>query len=98
MTDVSDADKQFIKKRRTRILVSTRNMLLQDYHNSVVVKACGPESLAPVDGPATAETPSTKELRYHLPDKHSHTTKYKTEKKRAFFVIHIRISCCLSSV
>ena len=36
---VNDADRQFIQKRRTAILVSTRDMLLQDYHNSVSVEA-----------------------------------------------------------
>ena len=38
---VNDADRQFIQKRRTAILVSTRDMLLQDYHNSVMIEAEG---------------------------------------------------------
>eukprot|EP00946_MAST-07B_sp_MAST-7B-sp1_P003546 g3546.t1 len=36
---VSNADDMFIKKRRTSILVKTRRLLLQDYHNSVVIGA-----------------------------------------------------------
>ena len=36
---VNDAGRQFIEKRRTAILVRTRDMLLQDYHNSVVISS-----------------------------------------------------------